>query len=329
MRIFTTLLILILALTFAFLSNLNSYAQGSGIIESDTGDRQLIGFFDLRQRESFIQITNTDPFSQIIHIQLFNVDDNCNENNFFDSYTGNDTHVYNLREIETNDGNPSGVVLPTGAYGIIVATYVDDAGPAPSMGPPRTLIGNLRIEDISGYEYRTNLLGSSDDFDQFVENPLTFNFNTIGNVTLSDVVGIVLNNTRDFRPPAEVFAANVANIWASFDVNIVDNNENLFSCRNITFACVDQDNPLLEELLEESETSVASLEYGINNTIPNSRGGELLCPGNTISEGIVTLTNISVGNETFFDFYIFVGLNNGNGRGSFDAVWNDSFTNFL
>ena len=109
----------------------------------------------------------------------------------------------------------------------------------------------------------------------------------------------------------------------SFDVNILDNNENIFSCRDITFACVDDDNPLLEALLEESETSVASFEYGINNAIPHSKGGELLCPGNTISEGIVTLDNISLGQSVFENFIIFVGLNNGDGRGSIDSVWND------
>ena len=49
----------------------------------------------------------------IIHIQIFNVaDDLCDENNFFDTYTPNDTHIYNLRDILTNDENPSGVTLP-------------------------------------------------------------------------------------------------------------------------------------------------------------------------------------------------------------------------
>lgn len=41
-----------------------------------------------------------------------------------DVYTSKDTHTYNLRDIVTNDGNSSGVVLPAKAYGIIVATYV-------------------------------------------------------------------------------------------------------------------------------------------------------------------------------------------------------------
>jgi len=80
--------------------------------ETDTGDFQLVGFFDLRERETFVQLTNTEvgPADRNIHIQIFNVGNDCNENNFFDAFTPNDTHVYNLRNITTNDGNPSGVV---------------------------------------------------------------------------------------------------------------------------------------------------------------------------------------------------------------------------
>ena len=85
------------------------------------------------------------------------------------------------------------------------------------------------------------------------------------------------------------------------------------------FACTDQDNPLYEALLEESgDASVASFEYGINNAVPHSRGGELLCPGNVISNGFVTLDLLS---DPFSNFVGYVGLNNGNGRGSMDSFW--------
>jgi len=307
---------------FIYILAPNIVFSGSiGIPETDTGDRQQVGFFDLRERETFIQITNTDtnPAGRIIHIQIFNVADNCNENNFNDFYTPVDTHVYNLRDIKTNDGNPSGVVLPPDAYGIIVATYVSSNG-----SPPSAMIGNLRIEDNNGYEYRTNLQGPVRD--EFAQNRIfTFNFNTLGGVTLTDVVGISLDNIEDFSPPAEVFAADVVNIWRSVDVDILNNNEVTFSCRNVIFSCVDQDNPLLEALLEDSgDANVASFEYGINNALPHSKGGELLCPGNTISEGFVRLSNIGQGSDTDNIFFMFIGLNNGNGRGSLDAMWNQS-----
>ena len=71
----------------------------------------------------------------------------------------------------------------------------------------------------------------------------------------------------------------------------------------------------------ENGASVASFEYGINNAIPGSKSGELLCPGNVIGEGILNLTvQGRIGNGTPF-FSAFIGLNNGNGRGSMDAFW--------
>ena len=143
--------ITLFVLSFVFLSAVPGFAGASfNVVETDNGSDVLIGFFDLRERETYIQITNsnTDPTGNNIHIQIFNVANLCNENNFFDFYTPNDTHVYNLRDIVTNNGAPSGIVLPSDAYGIVVVTFIDGEG-----------IGNLRIEDANGYEYRTNLNG--------------------------------------------------------------------------------------------------------------------------------------------------------------------------
>jgi len=116
----------------------------------------------------------------------------------------------------------------------------------------------------------------------------------------------------------------------------LNNNENIFSCRNVIFACIDQDNPRLEELLEfvandginddDPSANVASFEYGINEAIPHSRGSELLCPGNNISEGFVQFTlnqsnAADRGGPPHLFLTGFVGLNNGNGRGSMDSWW--------
>jgi len=314
-------LIRILTLIFAFtaLTAVNVYAGAtSTVVETDAADFQLVGFFDLRDRESFIQITNTDASAQTVHIQVFNVGNLCNENDFNDVYTPNDTHTYNLRDIVTNDTNPSGVVLPSDAYGIVVATYVDIA----DDGDPLALIGNLRIEDSNGYEYRTNLNGIGEDDTSIFDPILTFNYNSEGGVILSDVVGISLNNQSDTSPPAEVFAADIVNIWTSMDIDIYDLNEVPFSCRNVIFACTDQNNPLLPALLEDSgDASVASFEYGINEAIPSSKDAPLLCPNNIISDGIVRLSFLGVGGNTENLFVLFAGLNNGNGRGSIDSLW--------
>ena len=118
-RLKIILLISFILVSFSYQANASNAFD---VANSDTVDRLLFGFFDLRDRETFIQITNTDgASSHTVHIQIFNVADNCNENDFFDVYTPNDTHIYNLRDITTNDGNDSGVVLPSDSYGIFVA----------------------------------------------------------------------------------------------------------------------------------------------------------------------------------------------------------------
>ena len=127
-----------------------------------------------------------------------------------------------------------------------------------------------------------------------------------------------------FEPgPVEVVAADILTSYLAVDVDILDLNEIIFSCRNVIFACTDQDNPLLEQLLAEvGVASVASFEYGINNAIPHTMGGELLCPGNNIAEGIVRLRPLDSGEGgDNVGFGLYVGLNNGDGRGSMDAHW--------
>ena len=277
--------------------------------ESDSTTFQLTSFFDLRERETYLQLTNTQIAPTNVHVQIFNVDQDCNENDFFDDYTGNDTHIYNLRDIQTNDGNPSGVVLPANAYGMVVITIT-------TQGTP--LIGNLRILDNAGYEYRTNMVGTqviSADLED--TGQITLNYNNQGGVSLSDVVGFSFDQVDE----SEVVAADIVNVNFVLDVDILDLNENVFSCRNVIFACTDQDNPLREALLEEvGNANVASFEYGINDVITHSRGGELLCPGNNIEEGIIRLSIFGQENNTDVSG-IFIGLNNNNGRGSIDSMW--------
>ena len=319
MKIHKSIFILFFTLTVCLFPNKNAYPGADDIGETDTASMQLYSFFDLRDRETFVQITNTDnnPSGQILHIQIFNVDNNCNENNFYDSYTPNDTHIYNMRDILTNDGNPSGVVLPDNAYGIVVVTVVLGVGENSVNNP--VLVGNFRVIDNEGYEYRTNLQGvQGDEFQPDMVS--TFNFSADGQVTLSDIVGIALDDTGDFF--VEVVASDVVNVNMSLNVDIYNVNEVQFSCRNVIFSCVDQDNPRIEEILESvQDANVVSFEYGINNVIPHSRGDELLCPGNNITEGIVRFNCWNINSDIFIGY---VGLNNGNGRASMDAFWTQS-----
>jgi len=299
-------------------------------IRTDSKVFQLVSFFDLRDRESFVQVTNLDDADNILHIQIFNVDQDCNENNFFDVYTPNDTHVYNIREIITNDGNPSGVVLPDGAYGFVAVTQVNQIGGNFDAQFESNLIGNFRILDDTGYEYRTNSQSSADFNLSTIEStpPFNFNFSNKNGITLSDIVLITPSVPISIE---EFEAADISSVWMLLDVDILNLNEVVFSCRDIITACTDQDNPRLEELLEvvadnsDGGANVAAFEWGINEAIPHSKGGELLCPGNNIEEGFVNLvvesTSLVVAPNPAVILFGYVGLNNGNGRGSMDSIW--------
>jgi len=338
-------LILFLALTICLFPVKNVFAgstmENIDEIETDNPGDTLVYFFDLRERETFIQLTNTN-FDVIptpglpdvgvdnkVHIIIFDVSRDCVENNFFDVYTPFDTHIYNMRDIKTNDGNPSGVVLPDGAYGFLFAVAVEFDGTSDN-GSADIFIGNMRILDDNGYEYRTNApIEPSADFSEQIVSKGYFNFNTLGGVTLSDIIGVAYDDKSD----GSVEVAEILENFAMLNVDVFDNAENLFSCRNVIYACVNEDSILLEALLEEASeessgsASVARSEYGINNAIPHSKGGELLCPGNTVSEGFVRLEVLNFEDadpDTLDDFVVFIGLNNGNGRGSLDTLWVDN-----
>ena len=331
----TKILITILTFGFLFFLNTPSFAGDPlfEIPESDTDGKALMGFFDLRDRETYIQVTNFDqsPNGNNIHIQIYDVSNNCNENNFFDFYTPNDTHIYDLRNILTNDGTPSGVVLPDGAYGIFTAFGELGGNSITDLKP---LFGNFRILDDNGYEYRTNLSSTIPDGDTMVDlgEFATFNFNKSANVTLSDVV--IINKDEDWMNE-QYTLDNILDVWTAYDIDIYDLNENPFSCRQIIASCINEESPLYEALLEEASNtngctggscaaSIADIEFGINDAIPHSKGGELLCPGNNIEEGFVRVEKIGAGDGAGFDdeVVVYIGLNNGNGRGSMDAMFN-------
>jgi len=324
MKLHKIIFILFFALSFSLISTVDVYSGHTDISETDSGAMQLYSVFDLRDRESYMQVTNTDSSDITVHVQIFNVDLDCNENNFYDTLTPNDTHVYNMADIQTNNGNPSGVVLPDDAYGGVVITYVLGVGMNSVADTPanRDLIGNFRIIDDKGYEYRTNMAGFTDvsGCGGSVAAIWTFNFNVNSGITLSDIFLLTYNGDGGNN-------LEVTDDWILFDVDILDLNENVFSCRNVIFACMDEDNPRLEELLEEVESkssgsaSIARFEYGINEALPSSKNAPLLCPGNTINEGFVRLDHLGNDGRTT---YLFVGLNNDNGRGSMDALWFDN-----
>lgn len=290
----------LLVFSFLFLSHNKSYAGFVSIVngsttlplaETDTDNYQLYSFFDLRERVSFVQVTNVGS-AATLHVQIFDVSNLCNENNFSDAYTANDTHVYDMRDIQSNDGTGSGFELPDGAYGIVVVTVTQGIGqPADING---SIIGNFRVIDNSGYEYRTNSQSPSSIVSFEDGGVYTFNFNRVSDINFSDVVGITLNNITS----NEVTTAGSS---ITFETTLFNNNEVAFSCSDTTFSC-----------------TADTFECGINEAIPHSRDKGLTCPSNNISEGFVRLEIIS--EESIEAFAGYIGINTGNNsRGSMDS----------
>jgi len=99
MKIHKSIIILFFALVLCLIPIKNSYSQPTNFIffnETDTGAFDVPGgalyyFFDLRDRETFIQLTYpavTEDFEftgvpAVAHVQIFDVSNNCNENDFF------------------------------------------------------------------------------------------------------------------------------------------------------------------------------------------------------------------------------------------------------
>lgn len=253
------------------------------------GAPQIYSFWDLRHRSSFFQITNTFGSQINVHVQVFNAAASCEEADFDVKLTPFQTQVFDLTNLPT----PGGPVGLTGGFGFVVAT---------DRAKNDSLLGNFRIIDDSGYEYRTN----SAQF--FLPSPTstiinaseyTFNFNDVGGTTSADVVGIAVSKagTNNVAPATVTFGQ----AGTSNSVLIFDDAENALSCSPATFACD------------------ATLDRGINQSIGNSQGGSRICSG-VATKGFVDLPVRS----TTGDFFVgFIGLNNGS-SGSMDSWWADN-----
>lgn len=294
-NIFLTVMLVFFVMPFA------SNASDKPLVETtEVGSYQLTSYYDLRSRESLVQVSNISNQPVAIHVQIFQNDvAGCPERNFYDTLTGNDTHVYNLRDLQGN-GAPVNIALADDSHGFVVITEVENANIGASSISTNNLIGNFRIIDSAGYEYRTNSSGtaSNANFSESRAIRYTFNFNQLGNTNLSDVVAIAFDDGGTGE-------TGVDERSVTFAANIYNDAENPTSCDLVEFAC-------------GAPTDI--LNQGINDLFLNTNGDNLICPGNNTSDGFVELivvNNFQTGQEALIGF---AGLNNGNGRGSMDSM---------
>ncbi|NIP29071.1 MAG: hypothetical protein GTO02_00625 [Candidatus Dadabacteria bacterium] len=302
-------------LVLAFIVILPIYSYGQGNYNRLNTDRidftsntnhQLSAYYDLRDRQSHIQVTNIDVNNITIHVQIFQHDRNCDELNFFDELTPNDTVVYDMDNIIKNDGNPAPINLQDDSYGYVVVTTTLNA---PTSIPP-ALIGNFRIIDDAGYEYRTNMISPAFG-DRVQDDRLFANFNTVDSANQADVIGYA------YHGESSTSVRNIDNGF-SFDIFVFDLAEEPLSCDRRNFACGN------------------IMNYGINEDYPASRGSDLLCPGGGLANpqgGFVQLINGAnldgtppESDATENDVFVgLIGINNNDGTGSIDVWYGELF----
>lgn len=278
-------------LTFAHSAFASGFATSEPEINRTTN--QMVGYWDLRERNSFFQVTNKHGEDIRIHIQIFNVGEECQEYDYYDTFTGFDTHVYNLAELDRNNGAALAAPDFSGGHGIIAVSHVNGDD---SLNIDRVLTGNFRVVDTSGYEYRVNFAGTGQGIVVTDLLTNTVNFNETAGSKFSDL--IVINYVTTFEP------GGIQPTSREYSVVLYDERENPVSCSPMVLGCSEGFN---------SGSSI--INTGINQGITNSRSGPSLCLGND-NTGFVEILTTS-GDFIIPEFVIvYSGLNNGNRSGS-------------
>ncbi|NIP29382.1 MAG: hypothetical protein GTO02_03225 [Candidatus Dadabacteria bacterium] len=299
-------------------------------MQTDEPSEEVFAVYDLRNRKSYIQITSVDDpdkedpaIDLCIHVQIFQQDRNCDELNFEDKLTPNDTVIYDLENFARNDGSPVPINLDDNSYGFAAISSFN-CNNRNDGDEPNLLLGNFRIIDESGYEYRMNLITDevSNDFLELTRNTppppskgnINIPFNTIDDANQADIIAFVVSDREVNFSPRQDLVYNEEN-GITFDVFQIDDNEERLSCDRKTFGCGPN----------------VVFNYGINEDYPASRGDKLLCEGAGLidgqTNGYISLENasfvssVTAGDTRSFHLVCVYGLNNGNGTGSMDECF--------
>jgi hypothetical protein len=312
------------------------------------GGHQLYFPYDKRDRDSFVQVTNICPFPVVIHVQVFNDNsEDCNENSFWDTLTGFDTNVYDLDD-------PFVQAAPDG-FGFIVTTEVTGVG-STVLFEIDCLIGNFRIIDDAGFEYRANSAAFFFPFKDLdvITDVYTFNFNDVENADQSDVFGIAVDNAGTGSVDAggaiaAIFAGNIftGDEFFTYDSILEFNDAEIpFDCDALAFICGDPNETLFDVLQiigVDIPSNRIAFEFGINPALPSVTAEENICdapfgtgfvvmPLTLIVSGLLPVDfpdGIGVDCPPDCDFLHepqaffvgYTGLNDGDGTGSMDVWW--------
>lgn len=258
---------------------------------------QLYYYWDLRDRDTFIQVTNNGSSNVSVHVQIFVSTDFCSEIDFYDTFTPEDTHIYDFRNIVTNTGMPSFFTLFDNTFGFVVITVVDAPGAGSLSVNNPVLSGEFRIKDDNGYEYRSTAVPYPVNDTSDSANGFNFNFSSSGaSTSFADVIGIAVSDAGEGFTRVDAGPT----VSANFSLLMVDDVEVITSCDEEQFTCA---------------TNVA-----LNDSISNSKlAAANLCPFLSIPDGF-TIMHESSSNPSTADFFVgFIGLNNANNKGGMQA----------
>jgi len=272
---------------FVFLLMLSSYSKSHSQIIAPTGttsrqSSQLVYWYDEYDNDTFVQVTNTNDTQGVwIHVQIFrsfDQDDSdygtssdkviCDERDFIDFFTPNDTHIYELYEFPfyKNTGESEGksgelVFLdldgdstpPSSSTGFIVITPVVSESDLTAISFQH-LIGNSNLDsgiyaivnamgrdavDFTTGEIvpdNTPLNGTTNGYIVLQPEELIFNSSDFGGAPNSEIVAIAF---QDSYGPAGLLGYQVLPASANWSTFIFDFKEDPTSCGNRTINCFD------------------------------------------------------------------------------------------
>lgn len=257
------------------------------------GSHQLVSYYDLRSnRESLVQVSNASNTEITIFVEIYqNNLENCAQLNFFDTLTSFDTHTYDMRNLEGNE-LPVNIELANDANGFVLISVVDDVNNS-TIVQEKKLIGNFRLIDASGFEYRLNSFGNNLDLlssDYLTESEFTNDFDQTEGRNVADMIGIVLNvSDGNFIDDTSI----------DFNVSIFGEDGFNTVCNNFQYSCGGQ-----------SDTMNTGIDFSHPSPFNDNQNLCATSKGN----GFVQLrpNEELTGDKIFIGFS---GLNNGNGLG--------------
>ena len=112
---------------------------------SNPGAQSITYWTQMGNRSTEVQVTNhSSSLSVVLHIQLYL--DDCTEFDFFDTFTPNDTHIYDLSNIVSNDGSGAVPFDFTGLEGFLTVTPVDTISSGSPLGFPNISVSTKSNE---------------------------------------------------------------------------------------------------------------------------------------------------------------------------------------